>query len=190
MVAPLTLRPAESSDLPSLVELWGDSLRSGEAGDGLGDLEVVLERCERDDRVRLVVAEHDGTFAGAVLLVVSTVSPLNLAPMVHVVSPTVVEGMRRRGVGRSLVEAGVAYAEELEIAQIGTASASTSRDANRFMARLGLATRASFRLAPTAAVRARINAMRPTMTRPPRQQLGHVLAARRSMRRQAASRAS
>ncbi|MDF9715611.1 GNAT family N-acetyltransferase [Nocardioides sp. ChNu-153] len=183
MAAPLLLRAAGPDDVPLLLELWGDAVRPE---DGQVDLGEVVERSLAGGPTRVVVAEHDGDFAGAVLLQLTTISPLNLTPVVHIVSPTVREEFRRRGVGRSLIEAGVAFAEENDVPQVSTASLSTSRDANRFMARLGLATRASLRLAPTTAVRARINAMRPTMTRPAgRQQLTHVLAARRSARRQA-----
>lgn len=183
MGSPLVLRTAVADDRERLAELWSASLRPCEPGEALVDVDVVLERAAQAEDARLLVAEYDGEIAGAVLLEVGTVSPLNLAPMVRIISPTVVETFRRRGVGRALVEAGVAFAEELDVAQVGTASVSTSRDANRFMARLGLATRASWRLAPTATVRARINAMRPQMARPARPQLGQVLAARRSMRR-------
>lgn len=183
MAAPLVLRPADAGDRASLATLWSSSLRPCEEGDALLDVDAVLARTAEDRDARLVVAEYDGEFAGAVLLEVATVSSLNLTPMVQIVSPTVLETYRRRGVGRALVEAGVLFAEERDIAQVGTASVSTSRDANRFMARLGLATRASWRLAPTSTVRARINAMRPSMARPARPQLGQVLAARRSMRR-------
>lgn len=187
MGAPLTLRAAALCDIPALTLLWAESLRSEE--EGTADVARLVEVSLAGDAHRIVVAEYDGAFAGAVLLRLVTVSPLNLTPMVHLASPTVLPEFRRRGVGRALVEAGVAYAEEHDVSQVSTASLSTSRDANRFMARLGLATRASFRIAPTATVRARITAMRPTMTRPPRQQLTSVLAARRSMRRTTTQRA-
>lgn len=187
MGVPLTLRSAESADIPALAELWSELVRGDDHTDPHGDMAVLI--AGQGEHNRVVVAEYDGVFAGAVLLTVTTISPLNLTPMVNIVSPTVVECYRRRGVGRSLIEAGVLFAEERDVTQVGTASVSTSRDANRFMARLGLATRASFRLAPTSTVRARITAMRPSMARPQRQQLGHVLAARRSMRRASASQA-
>lgn len=181
MASPLVLRDAVPEDAPDLADLWRHSLRSEDC-----DLDVVhlIDKGQGDLDMRIVVAEYGGEFAGAVLLQVATVSPLNLTPVVHIVSPTVLVDHRRRGVGRALVEAGVAFAEEHDVPQVSTASLSTSRDANRFMARLGLATRASLRIAPTSAVRARITAMRPTMARAQgRQQLTHVLAARRSMRR-------
>ena len=187
MGAPLTLRAAALSDIPALTALWTESLRSPE--EGASDVARLVEASLTGEAHQIVVAEYGGAFAGAVLLRMITVSPLDPTPMVHLASPTVLPDFRRRGVGRALVEAGVAYAEEHDVPHLSTASASTSRDANRFMARLGLATRASFRVAPTATVRARITAMRPTMARPQRQQLTSVLAARRSMRRTTTQRA-
>lgn len=185
MGAPLTMRAAVPADVPALADLWVDLLRADGAAEPEDDLNHLV--AVQGEGCRLVVAQYDGAFAGAVLLQVSTISSLNLTPMVNIVSPTVLEAFRRRGVGRALIEAGVVFAEEHDIAQVGTASVSTSRDANRFMARLGLPTRASLRLAATSTVRSRINAMRPSMARAPRQQLGQVLAARRSMRRAASA---
>lgn len=183
----VTTRDAGPEDLDQLAELWGTNLRGT---DGRVDLEVVLARSTARPDQRIVVAECDGEFAGAVLLVTTTVSPLNLQQVVHLVHPTVLPPFRRRGAGCALVEAAVALAEERGIEEIGTAALSASRDANRFMARLGLSTRATLRLAPTALVRGRLNAMRPgteaqlgARTASSRQR-GQVLAVRRSLRRQ------
>ncbi len=64
------------------------------------------------------------------------------------------------------------------------AAASGSRDANRFLARLALGPLATLRVAPVAAVRARLVAQRPDLTTTGSgRQLTRVLAARRSMRR-------
>ena len=54
------------------------------------------------------------------------------------ISPHVFPEFRRHGVGRALMEAAVAFAEELGIAHVATAVVAGSRDANRFMARLAL----------------------------------------------------
>ena len=101
-------------------------------------------------------------------------------------SPHVFPEFRRHGVGRALMDAAVTWAEEHGAAHIATAAASASRDANRFMARLALAPMATLRLAPTTAVRAKLTAQRPPVARVPARHLTHVLAVRRSMRRQEA----
>ncbi len=74
-----------------------------------------------------MIAEYDGEPAGAVLLSVSTLSPLNLEPTVHSIAPCVAAGFRRRGVGHTLMEAAVTYAEELGIGHVLTAAAYSSR---------------------------------------------------------------
>jgi len=106
---------------------------------------------------------------------------------VQAISPHVLPAFRRRGVGRTLMEAAVAFAEERGIAHIATAAVSGSRDANRFMARLALGPHAVLRLAPTAMVQAKLDAQAPTTSRTSgrsgARQLTHVRAARRSTRR-------
>jgi GNAT superfamily N-acetyltransferase len=105
---------------------------------------------------------------------------------VQVMSPHVFPEYRRHGVGRALMDAAVSWAEERGAAHVATAAASGSRDANRFMARLALGPLATLRLAPTTVVRAKLTAQRPPVARVPARQLTHVLAVRRSMRRQEA----
>jgi hypothetical protein len=84
------------------------------------------------------------------------------------------------------MDAAVSWAEERGAGHLATAAATGSRDGNRFLARLALGPVATLRLAPTAAVRAKLMAQRPPVARVPARQLTHVLAVRRSMRRQEA----
>lgn len=181
--AALTLRDVTSMDAPVLSEIWADVIRRPVPGQPAEDMDVVIARTLADPDDRIVVAECDGELAGAVFLRASTLSPLHLEPVVQVISPHVLPAHRRHGVGRALMEAAVAYAEERGIAHVVSASSSASRDAHRFLARLALAPHAVMRVAPTHLVRAKLNAQRPaacTGSRP----LGQVLAARRSLRRQ------
>jgi GNAT superfamily N-acetyltransferase len=143
----------------------------------------VVQRIEGNDDERIVVAEYDGRLAGAVHLRATTLTPLNLEPVVQAISPHVLPEFRRHGVGRALMDAAVAFAEERGIGHLATGAASGSRDANRFMARLSLGPHAVLRVAPTQAVKARLSAQRPGLGRTSGRQLPQVLAARRSMRR-------
>ena len=61
------------------------------------------------------------------LLRVATLSPINLEPVVQCYTPTVVPELRRHGVGRTLVEAAVALAEDLGIAHVMTAAVGVAR---------------------------------------------------------------
>jgi GNAT superfamily N-acetyltransferase len=170
-----------------LAEVWSEVLRRVDHDQQVADLESIIARVTPLEEERIVVAEYDGEVAGAVHLRASTLSPINLEPVVQAISPHVLPAYRRRGIGRTLMEAAVAFAEERGIAHIATAAVSGSRDANRFMARLALGPHAVLRLAPTAMVQAKLDAQGPATSlagsRSGARQLTHVLAARRSSRR-------
>ena len=178
------LRSATLDDAPFLAELWCDALRRADRQDQVADLELVIKNAAESPEQRVVVAEFDGQAAGAVYLRATTLSSINLEPAVQALSPTVLPQFRRHGVGRTLMEAAVAFAEDLGIGHLATAAASSSRDGNRFMARLGLGPQAVLRVAPTHAVRAKLTAQRPALARTGSR--NRVLAARRSMKRREA----
>lgn len=179
----VTLRSASEQDSLFLAELWDVHLRRGDREEQVADLERVIKEAAASPEQRLLIAEYDGRAAGAVLLRVGTLSPINLEPVVQCHTPTVIGDLRRRGVGRTLVEAAVAWAEDLGIAHVTTATSASSRDANRFMARLALRPQAVLRLAATPSLRAKVEAQRPAAERS-RSARGQMLAARRSLRRQ------
>ena len=157
----VSLRAAVLEDAPVLAEVWSEVLRRVDRDEQVADLEAIIGRAAPLEDERIVVAEYDGEFAGAVHLRASTLSPLNLEPVVQAISPHVLPAFRRRGVGRALMEAAVAFAEERGIAHIATAAVAGSRDANRFMARLALGPYAVLRVAPTAMVQAKLDAQAP-----------------------------
>jgi len=179
----VSLRSALPSDAPLLVELWADVIRRADRDEQVQELARVIERAAESEHDRLVVAEYDGEVAGAVYLRIATLSPINLEPTVQAISPHVFPQFRRRGVGRTLMDAAVSFAEESGIGHLATAASSGSRDANRFMARLALGPQAVLRIASVNTVRARLNAQRAPLQRTSGRQLTQVLAARRSMRR-------
>lgn len=188
MRSQVSLRSAVPDDAAELVDVWSEVLRRGEREDQVADVLSVIERIDDLVDERIVVAEYDGQLAGAVHLRATTLSPLNLEPVVQAISPHVLPQFRRHGIGRALMEAAVAFADELGIGHLASAAASGSRDANRFMARLALGPQATFRVAPTAVVKAKLTAQRPAVARPQgRHHLTHVLAARRSLRKSQAS---
>ncbi|WP_243060224.1 GNAT family N-acetyltransferase [Nocardioides sp. SR21] len=183
------LRPAVLSDAADLAGLWTDVLRRTGPEDQVVDMEAVLARLTDSVDERIVVAEYDGEFAGAVHLQTTTMSALNLEPVVRALSPHVLPRFQRHGIGSALMDAAVTWAEDLGVGHVATAAVAGSRDANRFMARIALGPYAVLRVATTHAVRNRLGAQR----RPARQsgaggrQLTQVLAARRSLRRSRAS---
>ncbi len=182
--SPVALRDATLEDVPALVEVWQDALRRVEAPGQEADLVQVLQRLDPAQE-RLVVAEYDGQVAGAIFLRATTVSPVNLEPLVQAVSPHVLPAFRRRGVGRALMEAAATFAEERGIGHVGSGAVSASRDANRFLARLGLGPQAVLRAGSTATLRGRLDALKPGPGRA--RQISQVLAVRRSQRHREAS---
>lgn len=179
----VSLRMAVPEDAPALADLWADVLRRTGPEDQVADLEVLLKRLESCPDQRIVLAEYDGEFAGAVHLEATTMSALNLEPVVRALSPHVLPRFQRHGIGSALMDAGVTWAEELGINHVATAAVAGSRDANRFMARIALGPYAVLRVATTHAVRTRLSAHRRPAQSSGGRQLTQVLAARRSMRR-------
>lgn len=175
----LTLREVSRGDAAQLAGVWQTYLRRGTPDEQHEDLLATIDLVASRPDQRLVVAEYDGTLAGAVFLQAATISPVNPEPVMQVHLPSVLATHRRHGIGKALVEAGVTWAEELGIGMVATAAESGSREANRFMARLSMGPRAMLRLAPTPVVRAKLVARHPgTAAR----QVTHVLAARRTLR--------
>jgi GNAT superfamily N-acetyltransferase len=172
----VTLRDATLSDVPQLAELWQPFLRRG-TDEQLHDVATAIEQIGDRPRERLVVAEYDGEFAGAVFLRAARYSPVNPEPVLQAHNAMVVPSHRKRGIGNALIECAVTWAEELGIGHVGTATSSGSREANRFMARLALGPQAVLRMAPTPVVRSKLAARYPAA-----RQVTQVLAARRSLR--------
>ena len=142
------LRPALEADAPALVDVWADVLRRANREQQLEDVRQVIDRVAVLPGERLTVAEVDGAVVGAVHLRATTLSPINLDPVVQAISPHVLPEYRRHGIGTLLVEAAVAFAEELGINHVATAVSAGARDSNRFMARLALGPAATLDSAP------------------------------------------
>ena len=187
---PVIVREATLDDVPALLEIWSDMARRShcerwsEHGDSDGVAAVA--RIAADPEQRLLVAILDGQVAGAAHLMRAPISPLTSDVAVYVSNLQVLEGFRRRGAGRALVEAALRWAEEKDTTHVLAAASAFSRDANRFMARLGLSQLAVVRGATVTALRAKLPVEPPAAAR-----LGvrdtysvrHVLAKRRSQRR-------
>lgn len=183
------LRQAQIDDAAFLATGWRTNLRDADSVDH-SDIATIIEAAQASADEQLLIAEYDGEPVGAVLLRVTTVSPLNLEPILTVVAPFVVSSQRRKGVGRALFNAAITFADERGLATMATVATAGSREANRYFARLGLGPHAMVRTAPVALVASRLAAATGHRVPHPRQgaKLADVLAARRAVRRAPAAR--
>ena len=146
---PVSMRQATIGDVPFLVELWSDVLRRADRQEQVHDLELIVKEAAASAEQRLLIAEYDGEPAGAVLLRVTPMTPLNLEPTVQALAPHVTQSYRGKGIGSALMEAAVLWAEDLGINHLTTAAPASSRSGNRFMARLSLGPQAVLRASTT-----------------------------------------
>ncbi|MGZ4503581.1 MAG: GNAT family N-acetyltransferase [Nocardioidaceae bacterium] len=187
---PVHVRDAVPEDVSALLDVWGTGFPARadrEAGPG-PEVEGAhaLARIAADPDQRVLVVVIDEVVIGAVHLYRAALSPLHSEQAVHVSHLHVLDQFRRHGVGRALMEAAVTWAEEKDSTHVLAAASFNSRDANRFMARLGLAQVAVVRGAAVAALRAKLPVEPPAgagVTLRNSRNVGQVLAQRRSLRR-------
>ena len=110
---PVSMRQATIGDVPFLVELWSGMLRRADRQEQVHDLELIVKEAAESPEQRLLVAEYDGQPAGAVLLRVTPMTPLNLEPTVQALAAHVTLSFRGKGIGSALMEAAVLWAEDL-----------------------------------------------------------------------------
>jgi GNAT superfamily N-acetyltransferase len=183
---PVLVRDAAPADVVDLHDLLGAVVtRTGEESRP-AEAQAAVAAIAVDPDQRLVVAELDGRVVGVAHLVRAPLSPLQTETAVHVLHLNVREDARRHGVGRSLMEATVTWAEEKGSSHVVAAASAASRDTNRFMARLGLGQVAVMRMATASTLRAKLPVEPPAAARVSSRSsrsVGHVLAQRRSLRR-------
>ena len=191
---PVHVREADPDDVDDLVEIW-----SGRGDQRAFSVPVRHEaaasvaRIAADPDQRLLVADIDDQVAGAVHLARAPLSPVHADTAVYVLNLQVLDEYRRHGVGRSFLEAAVTWAEEKGTQHVVAAASASSRDANRFMARLGLGQFAVMRGATVSAMRAKLPLEPPAVARlnaRSHRSVGQVLVQRRSLRRAQSGRAT
>jgi N-acetylglutamate synthase-like GNAT family acetyltransferase len=189
---PLLVRDATEDDAGALSDLWCELMPCPATTPSCPPEEVAAKavaRTEGDPSSRILVAELEGRVVACAFLRMVPTSPLHDDNVAHL-SHLKVESSEPQGAGRSLVAAALAWAEEQGVETLLVASPVNDRDANRFLARMGLAAVASLRGAPVTALRARIPQDPSTAARQLTRgrSVGQVVAARRSQRRARAGR--
>lgn len=182
------VRDATPDDASALLEIWSGLARTcdRESVAPQAEAAAAVARCAAESDRRMVVAVLEDQVVGAAQLLRAPISPIHSEMAVHVVHLQVREKWRRHGVGRALMEAAVCWAEEKDTVHVMAAASGASRDANRFMARLGLVQVAVIRAATVAALRTKMPVEPPAAARMgarSHRSVGQVLAQRRSQRR-------
>jgi GNAT superfamily N-acetyltransferase len=197
----ITVREAGPQDAEALLGLWSDLFRRIPERVGvpsLLDAQDSLMRSAIEPDRRVVVAETAVSGAaprssgriptavvGVALLRRLPITPLHVEETVSLSHLQVHQDYRRHGVGRALVAAAAGWAEETGADMVLASVPATDRDANRFLARLGLTQLASLRGASTKALRARLPAEAPAVALADartKRSVGQVVARRRSQR--------
>ena len=155
---PLIVRDAVPEDAPELVQLWLDAGYPVEPSRcETTEFGHIIAEVAADPDQRIVVGVHDSRVVAALHMRRSAIGPLSREDAVHTSYLAVLPDCRRHGYARALLEAAVVWAEQKDTKHVTAITTSASRDTNRFLARLGLGTIATVRVAPTAGLRMRLN---------------------------------
>jgi ribosomal protein S18 acetylase RimI-like enzyme len=159
------VRPATSEDLPVLLG-FGEELRDrlltsaeGKRGRGFGHRSLdarYLDALADPDRHLVVAVGDDDVPIGMALFSVAPASALLDLPALHMSHVVAADGSRRRGADKALVAAAAAHADEQGLDHVVVSVNPSSREANRFFARLGFAPLVVRRVAPVAVIRHRL----------------------------------
>ncbi len=151
-------------DMPDLLSMWQELRALAGRGDRAvppASPEAVLGRiseAQSSPGVRIVVATVGEDIAGMAVLTHSPFAALFDYHAAHVHYLHVRQTWRRRGVGRALLTAAAAFAEEHGAEHVVTAVHPALRDANRFYARLGFAPMVVRRVATVSMLRRKLAA--------------------------------
>jgi GNAT superfamily N-acetyltransferase len=156
------VRVAALADLPGLVALERSTQEPGvrsvaryfniDLGEELPDRLVAL--LSRADRTVLVAVDDDcDRLVGMVVACDDDAGVILPIPVLRASKLMVAPDQRRRGIGRALLAAVLHLAEERGIEHIVATSLPGSRDASRYLARLGFQPLTAARIASTAVLR-------------------------------------
>jgi GNAT superfamily N-acetyltransferase len=140
----------------------------------------VLERLEavtQDPRSCALVAVVDREVVGMTVLTATSYAPLFDQRAVHAHYLHVRDGFRRRGVGKALLTAAVAFADDFGAEHVLTSVPPQLRETHRFYARLGFGPVVVRRSVPVSVLRRRLGGSTATSIS------DHLVARRRTLRR-------
>ena len=184
--APVVVRSAVPQDASALLEVWPltrtDAAAPGDAAVApdearMREASACIAQIATDPEEELLVADSDGVVMGAVHLRRARLSPVQLAEAVQVSHLQVHPRHRRRGIASALLAAATAWAEAKDSAHLLAVAPSSSREAHRFLAKLGFGQVGVVRACSTATLRHRF------ATAVVSRDTNRLLATRRTLRR-------
>jgi GNAT superfamily N-acetyltransferase len=155
------VRPAEAADVPALVELANSvkiagsmflgRLSPAERSDRLADRFTAILASDR--RTALAAFDEADQLLGFVVVLEDEVAPIDPTPVLQVSHLMLGQNGQRDVVGRALLTAVVRLADEREIDHVLASATYSSRETNRYLARLGFAPLVIRRIASTSVLR-------------------------------------
>jgi GNAT superfamily N-acetyltransferase len=176
--AQLFVRDARPEDASDLQRIWLDfavEVKGHRQQTSIDSIERSVIRLETEPSERLIVAVADHEAVGVAHLRRAPVSPIHDDDAVHVSYLHVLSGHRRRGAGKLLLEAAADWADAKDSGHVVASVAANAREANRFLARLGLAQVAVVRAVSVSTLRCKLGTAGKRST--------NLIATRRLMRR-------
>lgn len=186
---PVVVREAEPEDAAALIALWdrrlaGPTAEPDDVGSAVWEQPVVAEAAAAiaatggaSDR-RLLVALVEGDIVGALSVAMRPTSPIHTSRTMVVSDLHVVPRFRRKCVASTLMSAAVRWAEESGCEVVLTQAPAVSRDAHRFLTRLGFGHVATVRAAQVSSLRSRFAGIATSS-----KDTGRLIAVRRTLRR-------
>jgi GNAT superfamily N-acetyltransferase len=176
--AQLFVRDARLEDAAALQAIWLDfaiEVKGHRQVTSLDSIARSILRLETEPSERLIVAVADHEVIGVGHLRRAPVSPIHEDDAVHVSYLHVLSGHRRRGAGKLLLEAAADWADAKDSPHVIASVAANAREANRFLARLGLGQVAVVRAVTVSTLRCKLGTAGKRST--------NLIATRRLMRR-------
>lgn len=138
----INIRDATFSDLPIIVEMMKSltittSQVEADGASTLTDYEEVFTKIEADPSHSLFVAEIDGDVVGSADLIISPNLSHRALPYAIVENVIVVESMRRKGIGRKLIQHMIDLARQNRCYKISLSSNKKRTNAHNLYQSLG-----------------------------------------------------
>lgn len=187
---PIVVREAELEDAAALIDIWDKSNTvdydsyDSETAAGIRRKPTVAEAADAlseqmaDPDRRVLVAVRDGDVVGAIAFSRQLLSVIQTDKVIVVTDLHVAPRHRRRLIASTLLSAGVRWAQDTDCEVMMAVSPADSRDANRFLNRVGLGQVAVVRAAQVSALHARFAGIATSS-----KVTGRLIALRRTMRR-------